>query len=141
MFWRSYSADNIVNSYFGLDKAVNFSTVGDPIVFARQLLLSQLAAALVKAIETFRSQNNFGTLTWQLGEIFPCGGWGSLEYALRGNRIRASAWRQMETSPLLVRVNAIQRRICSLRQIWNVLRSKRQSLSGDTGRSCFARSP
>ena len=100
MFWRSYSADNIVNSYFGLDKAVNFSTVGDPIVFARQLLLSQLAAALLvkSRIETFRSQNNFGTLTWQLGEIFPTGGWGSLEYAhSRGThgQVRGGRWKPL----------------------------------------------
>jgi hypothetical protein len=32
-------------------------------------------------IETFRATNIFGTLIWQLGEIFPTGGWGSLEYA------------------------------------------------------------
>ena len=47
------------------------------------MLLSQLAAALQmkQQIETFRATNTFGTLIWQLGEIFPTGGWGSLEYA------------------------------------------------------------
>ena len=101
MYWRSYSADNIVETYFGLNKAVNFSTVGDPAVFARQLLLSQLAAALLvkSRIETFRSQNNFGALTWQLGEIFPTGGWGSLEYAhSRGQtqgQVRGGRWKPL----------------------------------------------
>lgn len=101
MYWRSYSADSIVDSYFGLDKAVNFSTVGKPDVFARQLLLSQLAAALLvkSRIETFRSQNNFGALTWQLGEIFPTGGWGSLEYAhSRGatrGQVRGGRWKPL----------------------------------------------
>ena len=64
-------------------------------------LLSQLAAALLvkSRIETFRSQNNFGTLTWQLGEIFPTGGWGSLEYAhsrsaTRG-QVRGGRWKPL----------------------------------------------
>ncbi len=30
-------------------------------------------------IETRRSTNAWGTLTWQLNEIWPTGGWGSLE--------------------------------------------------------------
>jgi hypothetical protein len=30
-------------------------------------------------IEVRRSRNEHGTLTWQLGEIWPTGGWGSLE--------------------------------------------------------------
>lgn len=63
--------------------AVNYSVIGDSKTFARQLWLSQLAAALQmkQQIETFRATNIFGTLIWQLGEIFPTGGWGSLEYA------------------------------------------------------------
>jgi len=32
-------------------------------------------------IENRRSTNEFGTIIWQLGEIWPTGGWGSLEYA------------------------------------------------------------
>jgi hypothetical protein len=82
LYWRSYSQDNIIVSYFG-DAAVNMSVVGDALVFARQLLLSQLASALLikQTVETMRSTNTFGTLLWQLGEIFPTGGWGSLEYS------------------------------------------------------------
>ncbi len=81
-YWRSYSQDNIVQSHFSTS-AVNYSVVGDSKTFARQMLLSQLAAALQmkQQIETFRATNTFGTLIWQLGEIFPTGGWGSLEYA------------------------------------------------------------
>lgn len=33
-------------------------------------------------IEGKRSLNEFGTLTWQLGEVWPTGGWGSLEYGI-----------------------------------------------------------
>lgn len=35
-------------------------------------------------IEVRRSRNEHGTLTWQLGEIWPTGGWGSLEYGTVG---------------------------------------------------------
>ena len=35
-------------------------------------------------IEVRRSRNEHGTLTWQLGEIWPTGGWGSLEYGSVG---------------------------------------------------------
>jgi beta-mannosidase len=82
MYWRSYSQDSIVQSHFS-SAAVDYSVVGNALTFERQLLLSQLAAALQmkQQIETFRASNTFGTLIWQLGEIFPTGGWGSLEYA------------------------------------------------------------
>jgi hypothetical protein len=82
LYWRSYSQDNIVASYFG-EAAVNMSVVGDAETFARQLLLSQLASALLikQTVETMRATNNFGLLLWQLGEVFPTGGWGSLEYS------------------------------------------------------------
>ncbi len=32
-------------------------------------------------VEVRRSQNHWGTITWQAGEIWPTGGWGSLEYS------------------------------------------------------------
>jgi hypothetical protein len=35
-------------------------------------------------IEVRRSRNEHDTLTWQLGEIWPTGGWGSLEYGTVG---------------------------------------------------------
>ena len=38
-------------------------------------------ALKVKAeVEHYRSQNIFGLLVWQLNEIWPTGGWGSVEY-------------------------------------------------------------
>jgi hypothetical protein len=82
LYWRSYSQDNIIVSYFG-PNAVNLSVIGDAAAFSRQLLLSQLASALLikQTTETMRATNNFGLLLWQLGEIYPTGGWGSLEYS------------------------------------------------------------
>ena len=107
MYWRSYSQDSIVASFFGgpgAGAAVNMSVVGDAAVFARQLLLSQLAAALLvkSEVETQRSGNYFGTMLWQLGEIFPTGGWGSLEYAhttastlSTGGQVRGGRWKPL----------------------------------------------
>ena len=31
-----------------------------------------------------RSTNNFGTIVWQYGEVWPTGGWGSIEYGTIG---------------------------------------------------------
>ena len=46
---------------------------------ALQCMLGQ--ALLVKgSMELHRATNQFGTMIWQLGEIWPTGGWGSLEY-------------------------------------------------------------
>ena len=103
MYWRSYSQDSIVASYFGkgTGAAVNMSVVGDAAIFARQLLLSQLGSALLvkSEVETQRSGNFFGTMLWQLGEIFPTGGWGSLEYAharaSTGGQVRGGRWKPL----------------------------------------------
>lgn len=37
-------------------------------------------------IETRRGNNEFGSLIWQLNEIWPTGGWGSLEYGTYGQQ-------------------------------------------------------
>lgn len=52
------------------------------VIFKQQLYQSMVAQALnVKAmIELRRAQNEFGVLVWQLNEIWPTGGWGSVEY-------------------------------------------------------------
>ena len=51
-------------------------------VFTKQLYCAQVAQALlVKSdISTRRGRNSFGTVTWQHSEVWPTGGWGSLEY-------------------------------------------------------------
>jgi len=50
--------------------------------FKRQLYQCLIGNALeLKSdIETRRSSNEMGTVTWQLNEIWPTGGWGSIEY-------------------------------------------------------------
>ena len=84
MYQRNYAADNFVRSYFG-DAAVNFSATG-ALALQAQLYLATLAAALEVGadISVRRSRNAFGSLTWMLNEIWPTGGWGSLEYGTVG---------------------------------------------------------
>lgn len=79
MSQRNYPCDNIILEYFG---SQNNSEVGLT-QFQRQLYQCMLGQALeMKSnIENRRSGNEFGTVIWQLGEIWPTGGWGSLEYA------------------------------------------------------------
>jgi len=52
------------------------------LAFKRQLFQCMLGQALqMKAtIETLRATNSFGLMVWQLNEIWPAGGWGSVEY-------------------------------------------------------------
>ncbi|EDQ89184.1 uncharacterized protein MONBRDRAFT_8157 [Monosiga brevicollis MX1] len=66
-------------AYFGNDQDLN--ATGET-AFKRQLYQCMLGQALeMKSnIETRRGTNQFGILVWQLNEIWPTGGWGSLEY-------------------------------------------------------------
>ena len=47
-----------------------------------QLYFSQLGQALVQVrqIQEWRATNNFGIIFWMYNEIWPTGGWGSIEY-------------------------------------------------------------
>jgi len=81
MAQRNYPCDNLINVYFGVHPDEYFNMTGES-VFKQQLYQCMLSQALhVKAdIETQRSRNELGCLVWQLNEIWPTGGWGSLEY-------------------------------------------------------------
>ena len=75
---RNYPCDPIIFSYFG-----NMSLdAWGPLPFQRQLYLCMLGQALEMQadIESRRATNQFGLLIWQLNEIWPTGGWGSIEY-------------------------------------------------------------
>lgn len=80
MMERNYPSDNIIIVYFGGNQYA-LDEVGEA-PFKRQLFLAQIGSALqVKVyIEQYRSQNAFGNLIWQLNEIWPTGGWGTIEY-------------------------------------------------------------
>jgi beta-mannosidase len=77
---RNYPCDSEIIVYFG-NTSGDLNATGES-AFKRQLFYCMIAQALVikQNIEETRSQNRFGTLVWQLNEIWPTGGWGSLEY-------------------------------------------------------------
>ena len=76
---RNYAQNSLIWSYFGAHQ--NLSAVGVK-ALQSQTFLSMLAAALERKsdIESWRSTGIWGILLWQLNEIWPTGGWGSLEY-------------------------------------------------------------
>uniref|UniRef100_A0A7S0IZA9 beta-mannosidase n=1 Tax=Calcidiscus leptoporus TaxID=127549 RepID=A0A7S0IZA9_9EUKA len=78
---RNYPGDNMIVSYFGPKADAYFNSSGER-VFKKQLYQSMLSQALnVKAmIESRRARNELGVLVWQYNEIWPTGGWGSVEY-------------------------------------------------------------
>jgi len=80
MAQRNYPCDNVIEAYFDTEPGY-FEGVGE-YWFRRQLYHCMIGQALnMKSnIETRRSRNELGHLVWQLNEIWPTGGWGSLEY-------------------------------------------------------------
>ena len=80
---RNYDCDPLISKFFGAEAAsvAVLNTTGE-VAFKRQLYQCQLAQALeMKSnIEHRRSGNTFGILVWQFNEIWPTGGWGSVEY-------------------------------------------------------------
>ena len=81
---RNYPCHSHINSYF-IDSStgarMDLSGVGEK-PFKKQLYLCMLAQAFERKawIEAWRSANAWALLMWQLNEIWPTGGWGSLEY-------------------------------------------------------------
>lgn len=78
---RNYPCDDIYASYYGLNSLKELDQVGEA-AFKKQLFKCMIGSSLVMKgyIEETRSRNCFGTLVWQLNEIWPTGGWGSIEY-------------------------------------------------------------
>jgi beta-mannosidase len=79
MHERNYPCHTHIHSYFGPN--VSLSGVGAA-AFRKQLYLCMLAQGFERKawIEAWRSSNVWGLLMWQLNEIWPTGGWGSIEY-------------------------------------------------------------
>lgn len=79
MSQRNYPMDGLIQAFFGKQ---DFNATGEQ-VFKQQCYQSMIAQALnIKGeVEQQRSKNMFGTITWQYGEIWPTGGWGSVEYS------------------------------------------------------------
>lgn len=97
MAQRNYPCDDLIIGYFGND--TRLEETGE-VAFKRQLWQCMVAQALdVKSnIEVRRSTNSFGVLTWQLNEIWPTGGWGSLEYGtlnFTDGQVLGGRWRPL----------------------------------------------
>ena len=92
---RNYPCDNEIIVYFGGTSA-DLDQAGEA-AFKRQLFQCLYAQALVIKgyTQQKRSQNTFGTQIWQLNEIWPTGGWGTIEYGTPGmaGQVRGGRWK------------------------------------------------
>lgn len=95
MAQRNWAADNLVWSYFGPALLNASGEVG----FKGGLFQSMIAAALnmQSVVESHRSGNYLGAIEWQLNEIWPTGGWGSLEYGSTSSpgSLQGGRWKPM----------------------------------------------
>jgi hypothetical protein len=99
MAQRNYPCDNLILGYFGREKTAQLEEVGEK-AFQRQLYQCMLAQSLAmkSTIELQRATNTFGIMVWQLNEIWPTGGWGSLEYGTTGftpGQVLGGRWRPL----------------------------------------------
>ena len=80
MSQRNYPCDSIIFQYFGGTSA-DLDVVGE-MPFKKQLYQCLMGQALVLRgyIEQHRATNTYGLQIWQLNEIWPTGGWGTIEY-------------------------------------------------------------
>jgi beta-mannosidase len=99
MVERNYQCTPLIKKWFGdgnADPAV-LNTTGE-IPFKRQLYQCMLGQALeMKSnIEHRRSTNVFGIIVWQYNEIWPTGGWGSVEYGTpRPGQVLGGRWKPL----------------------------------------------
>ena len=84
---RNWNVSNIIYAFFGPQATIDMGRSGE-VAFKKQLYQSMIGQALFlkTEIEAWRSQNVFGTTIWMLNEIWPTGGWGSLECRTWGTR-------------------------------------------------------
>jgi len=80
MAQRNYPCDNIILTYWQGQQS-DLDQVGEQ-PFKKQLYQCLMGQAFIYKgyIEQHRSTNTFGLQIWQLNEIWPTGGWGTVEY-------------------------------------------------------------
>lgn len=96
MAQRNYPCHNIIEVYFGAQPSFNVSGEAQ---FKRQLWQCMIGQALVikQDIETRRAKNQFGLIVWQFNEIWPTGGWGSVEYGTPGKgQVIGGRWKPLQ---------------------------------------------
>jgi len=95
MAQRNYPMDGMIEAFFGKQ---DFNATGEG-PFKQQCYQSMIAQALnIKGeVEQQRSKNMFGTITWQYGEIWPTGGWGSVEYSTPvAGQVMGGRWKPLQ---------------------------------------------
>jgi hypothetical protein len=96
MAQRNYACDDAWATYYPNASRMTVGIGGSGAEsFSAQLYLCQLATALkLKGLVEFhRSLNLFGLLTWQLTEMWPTYGWGSLEYSSGEGSVTGGRWK------------------------------------------------
>ena len=92
---RNHPAEYNIAQYFGNS---SIGRTGEE-AFKQQLFQNMYGSALVlKAmIESTRAYNEWGMLLWQLNEVWPTGGWGSLEYgaASTAGQVIGGRWKPL----------------------------------------------
>ena len=95
---RNWNPVIVIQSMFGVNATARMACTGEA-AFKRQLYQSQIGQALLikTLVEAWRSTNNFGTIFWMFNEIWPTGGWGSIEYGARGvpGQIEGGRWKPL----------------------------------------------
>ena len=97
---RNYVCDNIIQTFFGAQGATkDLNAVGEH-AFKAQLWQCMVGQALniKQNIEARRAESQFGCLVWQLNEVWPTGGWGSIEYGTVGftkGQVRGGRWKPL----------------------------------------------
>ena len=89
-----FCSDNFNVVYFN---SLDLTLVGEG-PFKAQLYQSMVGQALNVAMKISQKRlgNTFGTMIWQLGEIWPTGGWGSIEYAsARPGQVLGGRWKPL----------------------------------------------
>ena len=87
MAQRNYGCDDALATFFQQRLTFTLDDSGEE-AFRAQLYVCQLATALSlkSTTEEHKSRNMYGLMTWQLGEVWPTYGWGSLECEYSGAR-------------------------------------------------------
>jgi hypothetical protein len=101
MTQRNYGCDGAIRLFFGNRTTVDLAATGE-VAFKGQLYLCQLVQAIVlkQVYEARRAQNAYGHLVWQLNEIWPTVGFGSIEYGPppgfgREGQVRGGRWKPL----------------------------------------------
>jgi len=100
MAQRNYPMDNLLDVYWGKQAGApaTLNVTGEA-TFKKQIWQSMISGALnIKSnIEQRRQTNQFGVIVWQFGEIWPTGGWGSVEYSTpRPGQVLGGRWKPLQ---------------------------------------------